>query len=179
MSDSPSATVSAADKVKQFPMGPGIYLMKDAQRRDPRWKWLRPCLFASINQCTAPCNLRIDRATYRADIRRLQSFLDGKKHFLLKKMNEEMRTCPCQSVPSEKKAATDAGKSGRQSNTRHVDGKWTLDKTFNGQSATTPDGVIYLITGAGCQHLYNPEQQDDPVSPGKNLPTSTFLRFIR
>ena len=33
MSDSPSATVSPAEKVKQFPSGPGIYLMKDAQGR--------------------------------------------------------------------------------------------------------------------------------------------------
>ena len=33
MSDSPSATVSPAEKVKQFPTAPGIYLMKDAQGR--------------------------------------------------------------------------------------------------------------------------------------------------
>jgi len=39
-----------------------------------------------------------------------------------------------------------------------------LDKKFNGQSDTTPDDVIYLITGAGGQHLYNPEQQDDSAS---------------
>ena len=31
MSDSPSATVSPAEKVKQFPTAPGIYLMKDAR----------------------------------------------------------------------------------------------------------------------------------------------------
>ncbi len=37
---------------------------------DPRWKWFRPCLLASLNQCTAPCNLRIDRESYRTDIRR-------------------------------------------------------------------------------------------------------------
>ncbi len=33
MSDSPSATVSPAEKVKQFPTTPGVYLMKDAQGR--------------------------------------------------------------------------------------------------------------------------------------------------
>ena len=43
-------------------------------------------------------------------------------------------------------------------------GKWTLDKKFNGHSDTTPEGVIYVVTGAGGQHLYNPEQQDDPGS---------------
>ncbi len=45
-----------------------------------------------------------------------------------------------------------------------VDGKWTLDKSFDGKSNTRPNGVIYLITGAGGAHLYNPEQQDDPKS---------------
>ena len=63
----------------------------DIEEHDPRWKWFRPCLLASINQCTAPCNLRIDRESYRTDIRRLQLFLDGKKDVLLKEMNEEMR----------------------------------------------------------------------------------------
>ena len=33
MSDSPSATISPAEKVKQFPTTPGLYLMKDAQGR--------------------------------------------------------------------------------------------------------------------------------------------------
>ncbi len=63
----------------------------DIEENDPRWKWFRPCLLASINQCTAPCNLRIDRESYRADIRRLQLFLDGKKDVLLREMEEEMR----------------------------------------------------------------------------------------
>ncbi len=63
----------------------------DIEEDDPRWKWFRPCLLASINQCTAPCNLRIDLESYRADIRRLQLFLDGKKDILLKEMEEEMR----------------------------------------------------------------------------------------
>ena len=50
-----------------------------------------PACSHSIDQCTAPCNLRIDRETYRKDIRRLQLFLDGKKDVLLKEMDEEMR----------------------------------------------------------------------------------------
>jgi excinuclease ABC subunit C len=63
----------------------------EIEEDDPRWKWFRPCLLASIGQCTAPCNLRIDRESYRADIRRLQLFLDGKKDVLLKEMDDEMR----------------------------------------------------------------------------------------
>jgi excinuclease ABC subunit C len=63
----------------------------DIEEGDPRWRWFRPCLLHSINQCTAPCNIRIDKESYRTDIRRLQLFLDGKKDVLLKEMNEEMR----------------------------------------------------------------------------------------
>src|SRR4051794_34741055 len=63
----------------------------DIEEDDSRWRWFRPCLLHSINQCTAPCNLRIDRESYRNDIRRLQLFLDGKKDVLLKEMEEEMR----------------------------------------------------------------------------------------
>ena len=64
----------------------------------------------------------------------------------------------------ENGAAPTVGKDGKLPKVRHVDGKWTLDKTFNGQTDTTPEGVIYVVTGAGGQHLYNPEQQDDPAS---------------
>jgi len=63
----------------------------DIEEDDARWRWFRPCLLASIDQCTAPCNMRIDRETYRRDIHRLRLFLDGKKDVLLKEMNEEMR----------------------------------------------------------------------------------------
>lgn len=62
----------------------------DITESDEKWKWFRPCLLASINQCTAPCNFRIDKESYRKDIRRLQTFLDGGKRKLLKEMGEEM-----------------------------------------------------------------------------------------
>jgi excinuclease ABC subunit C len=63
----------------------------DIEADDPRWRWFRPCILASIDQCTAPCNARIDRESYLKDIRRLQLFLDGKKAALLKEMEEEMK----------------------------------------------------------------------------------------
>ncbi len=63
----------------------------DIEAEDERWNWFRPCLLASIDQCTAPCNLRISKEDYRRDIRRLQLFLDGKKSRLLKQMHEEMK----------------------------------------------------------------------------------------
>jgi len=62
----------------------------DIEDGDERWKWFRPCLLASIDQCTAPCNLRIGKEAYRRDIKRLQMFLAGKKSRLLKQMRDEM-----------------------------------------------------------------------------------------
>ncbi|MCH2182933.1 MAG: excinuclease ABC subunit UvrC [Mariniblastus sp.] len=63
----------------------------DIDEADERWNWFRPCLLASINQCTAPCNLRISKSEYRKDIKRLQMFLAGKRTRLLKQMREEMQ----------------------------------------------------------------------------------------
>ncbi len=63
----------------------------DIEEGDPRWRWFRPCLLHSIEQCTAPCNLRIDREAYRTDIRRLRLFLDGKKDAVIVEMEDEMK----------------------------------------------------------------------------------------
>ncbi len=63
----------------------------DIEENDPRWRWFRPCLLASIQQCSAPCNLRISREEYRKDIRRLQKFLEGRKKDLLEEMRQEMK----------------------------------------------------------------------------------------
>jgi excinuclease ABC subunit C len=62
----------------------------DISEDDPRWRWFRPCLLASISQCTAPCNLRISKEDYRLDIKRLQTFLEGGKRKLLREMKDEM-----------------------------------------------------------------------------------------
>jgi excinuclease ABC subunit C len=62
----------------------------DIEASDSRWNWFRPCLLASINQCTAPCNLRISKEDYKRDIRRLQTFLEGGSIKLLGEMRDEM-----------------------------------------------------------------------------------------
>jgi excinuclease ABC subunit C len=62
----------------------------DIDAEDERWRWFRPCLLASIDQCTAPCNLRIPKEEYRKDINRLRTFLDGGKQRLLEEMRTEM-----------------------------------------------------------------------------------------
>ena len=62
----------------------------DIDDGDERWRWFRPCLLASIQQCTAPCNLRISKEEYRKDIDRLIRFLEGGKVRLLSEMKGEM-----------------------------------------------------------------------------------------
>lgn len=63
----------------------------DIDADDPKWNWYRPCLLYNINQCTAPCNLRISKEEYRKDIQRLRLFLDGKKGDLLEELRTEMK----------------------------------------------------------------------------------------
>ncbi len=70
------------------------------------------------------------------------------------------RSYPLRFVP-DKNSTLLVGRDGTTPLGRVVNGRWTLDKSFDGRTDTTPDGVIYVVTGAGGQHLYNPEQQDD------------------
>ncbi len=70
------------------------------------------------------------------------------------------RSYPLRFVP-DKQSTLLVGRDLKTPRGRVVNGRWILDKTFDGRSDTTPEGVIYVVTGAGGQHLYNPEQQDD------------------
>ncbi len=63
----------------------------DIQADDEKWKWYRPCLLASIQQCTAPCNLQITPEEYAKDINRLKLVLDGQKVKLLRDMKADMQ----------------------------------------------------------------------------------------
>jgi 3',5'-cyclic AMP phosphodiesterase CpdA len=74
------------------------------------------------------------------------------------------RSYPLRFVPDRQGTLMVGGRDGKTVRGRVVNGQWKLDKTFDGRTDTTPDGVIYVITGAGGQKLYNPEQNDDPDS---------------
>lgn len=56
------------------------------------------------------------------------------------------------------------GKDGTVIRGRVINGRWTLDKKFDGKTRTRPQGVIYLITGAGGKELYDVDQHDAPDS---------------
>ena len=42
-----------------------------------------------------------------------------------------------------------------------VDGDFEFDETFDGASDTTPEGVVYIVTGAGGAGAYDPDQTDN------------------
>jgi acid phosphatase type 7 len=43
-----------------------------------------------------------------------------------------------------------------------IDGTFTLEKEFDGVRNTHPKGVIYIVSGAGGQSLYDPAQEKQP-----------------
>jgi hypothetical protein len=77
------------------------------------------------------------------------------------------RTYPLRFQPNPPSQGAPYGPGGR------VEGRWTLDKAYDGSIRTRPDGIIYLITGAGGARLYDSSQEDDPAA---RLPfTARFL----
>jgi predicted phosphodiesterase len=74
------------------------------------------------------------------------------------------RSFPMTFVPDKYGTLLVGGKDNKTIKGRVVNGQWRLDKKFNGKTNTKPAGVIYVVTGAGGQELYNPEQTNDPDS---------------
>jgi predicted phosphodiesterase len=74
------------------------------------------------------------------------------------------RSFPMTFAPVKQGVLLMGGKDGKTIRGRVVTGKWTLDKQFDGKKITKPNGVIYIVTGAGGQELYNPEQEKDADS---------------
>ncbi|GGD79506.1 hypothetical protein GCM10011514_49350 [Emticicia aquatilis] len=74
------------------------------------------------------------------------------------------RSFPLKFIPDGKGVQLVGGMGNKFSKGRIVNGSWKLDKKFNGKTITKPNGIIYLITGAGGNDLYNPEQETDKDS---------------
>ena len=72
------------------------------------------------------------------------------------------RNYPMTFTPYRKPVLLTGGKDGKTIRGRLVNGYWTLDKSFDGKTNTHPNGVLYIVTGAGGQELYNPEQTNQP-----------------
>ena len=63
----------------------------DIDADEPKWRWFRPCILHSIQQCTAPCNFRVSREEYRNQIRQLIKVLEGRKGELIAEIEKEMQ----------------------------------------------------------------------------------------
>jgi len=74
------------------------------------------------------------------------------------------RSYPLTFMPDKQGTVLVGGKDLKAIRGRVVPGRWKLDKGFDGKKLTKPKGVIYVVTGAGGQELYNPEQNDDSDS---------------
>ncbi len=71
------------------------------------------------------------------------------------------RTFPMHFAPEKNGTLLIGGKDNKTLRGRVVTGRWSLDKKFDGKTNTKPNGVIYIVTGAGGQTLYDPEQEND------------------
>ena len=93
------------------------------------------------------------------------------------------RSYPLTFVPDRKGTLLVGGKENKTLRGRVVNGKWTLDKTFDGILNKKPNGVIYIVTGAGGADLYNPEQTNDPDSwqkfTNKFFSTAHSLSYVK
>lgn len=74
------------------------------------------------------------------------------------------RSYPLRFTPDDNGSLLMSGKQDHTPHGRVVNGRWILDKQFDGNSNKRPTGVIYIVSGAGGQDLYNPEQEDDKDS---------------
>jgi calcineurin-like phosphoesterase family protein len=67
------------------------------------------------------------------------------------------RPRPIRFVPAGAGRSADIG-----SKERRVPGRFTVDRNFDGLGRTRPDGVLYIVTGAGGKHLYDAGFTDNP-----------------
>ena len=92
-------------------------------------------------------------------------FEDGKVDVVFNgHVHNYQRSFPLTFTPDRKGTLMVGGKDNKTFRGRVVNGKWILDKKFDGKNITEAKGVIYLVTGAGGQDLYNPEQESDTDS---------------
>ncbi len=83
---------------------PSAYLIKNVLRSiRPIFRWCsvagkrspdkvvgRPCFYFHLDQCSGACVGRIDPTTYKADIRRLKSFLRGRTQVIQRQLKREI-----------------------------------------------------------------------------------------
>jgi hypothetical protein len=80
----------------------------------------------------------------------VQIVLNGHEHVY-------QRSRPLRFAPTNSKRASVVNATDRL-----IPGRFTIDRTFDGEKNTRPEGIIYITSGAGGKYLYDPEQNNLP-----------------
>jgi len=120
---------------------------------DPKNRRFRPCLLASIGQCTAPCNESITVEGYRRDIDRFVRFLGSRRSAMLREMHDEMAAA-AGSLDFERAAAL-------RDQIRAIE---RLDERADRRDGWQPETEIgFVDPGAGTKSLAKTLGLDQPV----------------
>lgn len=84
------------------------------------------------------------------------------------------RTSPLKFLPQ----TSADGKQYIVSKEGRVDGTFTLDTTFDGRTDTTPEGIVYLVTGAAGAPLYDAPLSNKPET-WKHDPPSNWVPYTQ
>jgi excinuclease ABC subunit C len=125
----------------------------DINAGDPKNRFFRPCLLASIGQCTAPCNESVGVTVYGRDIDRFVKFLGSKRSAMLREMRAEM---------GEASAALDFEQAAVLRD--QIDAIERLDQRAKASDGWQPEAEIgYVNPKAACKSLAKTLGLESPV----------------
>ena len=78
------------------------------------------------------------------------------------RQHNDQRSKPLRFAPKGPLAAPAPRNAQGEVTTSVVDGAFTFDHAFDGKTRTKPDGIIYLVTGAGGAPLYTEKNDAKP-----------------
>jgi excinuclease ABC subunit C len=160
----------------------------DIHADDPKNRFFRPCLEFHIGRCKAPCANRQTEEDYKADMRRLAMFLQGKTGEVRRELEREMK------LASKARRYEDAGAlrdtlralqslrdrgsldDGLEPGVLHIDPK---DGVAQLQEALKLQHAPRHIEGIDIAHLHGDETVGSLVSFLDGLPTREQYRRFR
>jgi acid phosphatase type 7 len=83
------------------------------------------------------------------------------------------RTLPLKFLPTDTQKAHNVG-----TKDRYIPGQFTVDRAFDGKTKTKAQGIIYVTTGAGGKHLYEPEWGETARTHAEDGNIDYIARFV-
>ncbi|RYX85079.1 hypothetical protein EON83_07480 [bacterium] len=126
------------------------WIIDDLKSTDARWKFVvyhHPAFNAGDNHFSEQ-HFRVLSPIFEAN--GVDLILNGHEHIY-------QRSQPLRFAPGDSSKASKVNSSDRL-----VPGTFTVDRAFDGQKVTKPDGIIHITTGAGGQSLYDPKMNNNP-----------------